>query len=170
MEIQPDLKAARFAQLEPGELFLYPFDTGLSFALKVIDPSARGDSFVLSLGPTFSPDGHQPRLLAESAATTVSFGKNFIFRFSEKSDGWFVAEPGYEFYCAALVENEVYLRANGHPYPGRYVKCWVKLNGGIIRWDGLPGIAAFAVGWDILLPQGDLSPRSLIEQSGRPCF
>jgi hypothetical protein len=168
MEIQPHLKAARFAQLEPGELFLCPFDTGLSFALKVIDPNAGGDSFILPLGPIFPPESHQPRLWSGFHATTVSFGKNFLFRFSEKADGWLVNEPGHEFYCAALVENEAYLRANGHPYPGRYVDCWIKLDGGIMGWGGLPGIAAYAVKWEILLPDGNLSPRSIVEQSGRP--
>jgi hypothetical protein len=170
MEIQPDLKAARFAQLEPGELFLFPFDSGLSFALKVIDPSAGGNSFILPLGPSFSPEDHQPRLLIDVAATTVSFGKKFIFRFPEKATGWSVDEPGHEFYCAALVENDVYVRANGHPYPHRYVACWIKVNGGIIRWSPPPGIAAYAVKWAILLPQENLPPRPIIEQSGGPCF
>jgi hypothetical protein len=167
MEIQPRLKAARFAQLEPGELFIFPFSTRTGFALKVIDPDS-GDLFVLPLGPTYFADDHQPRLLVEPAATTISFGRDFIFRFSEKAEDWTVDEPGHEFYCAALVEDEVYLRANGHPFPGRYVTCWIKLNGGGIRWGVLPGITAFVVKWDILLPQGNLSPRLIVEQSGKP--
>lgn len=169
MEVQPKLNAARFAKIEPGEICIFPFAEGPGFALKIVDPANDGDKFVLPLGPIFSQEGYQPRLLSEPAETTISFGKNFIFRFSVESDAWSVRPPDYQFYCAALVEGRAYLRANGHAFPGRYVQCWVGVADGIIRWGTLPpGIAAFSVKWEILLPQENLPPRLLVGHSGTP--
>jgi len=168
VEIQPKVKAVRFAQLEPGDLFLIKEDSALTFALKVIDAKNSGDKFALPLGPSFSQELHQPRLYLEPAATTISFGKDFIFQFSYKSDAWLVEEPVNQFYCAALLEDHVYLRANGHPYPGRYVECWIKLYSGMLYWGHLQGITAYSIKWEILLPQGNLPPRLLVEQSGKP--
>jgi hypothetical protein len=51
MEKFPSLETKRFAQLSPGDLVIYPFDGGNSFALKVIDHTEDGDKFVVPLGP-----------------------------------------------------------------------------------------------------------------------
>lgn len=168
MEMWPKLKAVRFAQLTAGDLFIFPFKEGSGFALKAIDPDAGGDTFILPLGPKFSSDDYQPRLSMETGATTVSFGKEFIFEFSEKADAWSTDEPDNQFYCAAAVESSIYLRVNGHAYPGRYQTCWVKLDDGVMKWGRLSGIVAYTVRWKILLPQEGAPPRLVVEQSGRP--
>ena len=139
MEPQPKLKAARFAKLEPGDLFIFSLDGASGFGLKVIDPKADGDTFVLPLGPNFILGVQPPFLMREPAATMVSFGKEFIFQISANPDGWSVHEPEHQFYCAALVEDSVFLRCDGNPYPGRYVKCWVNLDTGVAKWESLPG-------------------------------
>ena len=79
MEVQPRLKATRFAQLDPGELFLFQIDVGPSFGLKIIDPANDGEIFLLPLGPSFSQELQQPRFYVEPAVTVVSFGKDYIF-------------------------------------------------------------------------------------------
>lgn len=80
MDIQPKLAAARFEQLEAGTLFIFPFKSGPSFALKVRTPGPAPESLILPMGPIFPDnDAHQPRLLRWQAQTTVSFGKDYIF-------------------------------------------------------------------------------------------
>jgi hypothetical protein len=168
MEIQPNVRAARFARLEPGELFILSYDRVTSFALKGIDPQRDNESFALPLGPDFAPSDFLPRLYSDPAITTISFGRDFVFRFSEGTEGWSSEEPGNQFFCAALIENQVYLRANGHPYAGRYLPCWLDARAGIIHWQRPAGICAFCTRWQILLPQGNLPPRLLLERSGSP--
>ena len=164
METQPKLKAARFAKLEPGDLFIYSLDGASSFGLKVIDPNTDGDTFVLTLGPHYFPGMQPPFLMREPAATMVSFGKDFIFKFSEMPDGWSVHEPDKQFFCAALVEDAVFLRCNGNGHPGRYLDCWVNLSNGVMRWGSPPnGIVAFSVKWAILLSQVNQPPKIILE-------
>lgn len=169
MEIRPNLKSARFAKLESGDLFVFYFEGSSSFGLKVIDPSAHGDTFVLPLRPAFVPGLQLPFLLPAPAATMISFGKDFIFQLSSKPDAWSTDEPSHEFYCAALLENIVFLRCNGNAHPGRYLTCWVNLNSGVMHWGSLPaGIASFSVKWEILLPQVNEPPKLILEQLGNP--
>lgn len=167
MELEPKLNATRFAQLQPGDLFICPSWSTDCFALKVVDPAAGADTFFLPLGPKFPADPYQPRLYAEQG-TTISFGKGFIFRFRSDPKGWLNSDGQVDYFCAALVDGEVYLRANCDRYAGGYQRCWIKLATGVISYQRLPGIAAYSKTWELLVPQGQFPPKSLLEHTGRP--
>lgn len=166
MEVEPALIAQRFSQLEPGDLFICPSWLPDCFALKVVDPAAGGDTFLLPLGPTFPSDQYQPRLYVEQG-TTISFGKDFIFRFGTDPEGWSENEGQLDYYCAALADEKVYFRANCDSHAGRYQRCWIELSTGIISHQRLPGIAAYSNRWELMVPQGQFPPKSLLEHSGR---
>lgn len=66
MDITPALKVGRFAQLTPGDLFIFAHDSGSCVALKVVDPANDGDELILTLGPRFPAchyrsDSNRPR-------------------------------------------------------------------------------------------------------------
>jgi|SRR5579862_3460416 len=168
MEVEPELIATRVAQLKPGDLFVFPSWLSQSYALKVVDPAEDGDTFIVPLGPKFPSDPHQPRLYAEQAGTTISFGKEFIFKFSVIPEAWSENEGQFDCFCAALVEGEAYLRANCDRYAGGYKRCWIRLSTGIISHHNLPGIAAYSTRWEIMLPQGQLPPKPLLQHAGKP--
>ena len=56
MEVLSKPKVIRFAQTKPGDLFMFPLDSGLSVAMSVTDPANDGDKVVVVLGPDF-PEG-----------------------------------------------------------------------------------------------------------------
>ncbi len=167
MDIQPKLIAARFEQLEAGSLFIFPFQSGPGFALKVTPPTSGSRAMILPMGPLFPPGEHQPCLLNWRAETTVSFGKDFVFQLSTDPTAWSSNEPPLNVFCCGLFEGEVYLRANADPMVG-YRKCWVRLDNGMLSWNEPPGIAAYSTRWEVRLTRIGLPPELIISISGEP--
>ena len=166
MEIQPTMVAARFEQLEPGSLFIFPFTSGSSYALKVTPPEPGSRALILPMGPSFpSDDERQPRLLNWQAETAVSFGTNFIFRPSTTPDAWSNSEPSLNYFCCGLFDGEIYLRANADPFRG-YLRCWVRLQNGALSWQEPRGITAYSTQWEVFVLQGSYPPKLVIPMSG----
>jgi hypothetical protein len=132
METQPHLRADRFEQLHPGDLFIFPFENGPGFALKAFDPAPDGGKFLVPMGPCFPPDDLQPRLMTWQAETTISFGNNLILELSSAPRAWSVEEPGREIVCCVLAGENAYLRANHARSPGRFERCWILVTSGAI--------------------------------------
>jgi hypothetical protein len=166
MKVDPSLKSDRFAQLKPGDLFIHPLRGNPSFAMKVVDPSMDGDTYVLPLGPTFPNDPRQPRLYDERGVTTASFGKDFIFQLSVRPSAWSVELPDEKYFCAALAGEAAYLRVNyDQHHANRYLVRWVKLADGVLH-ENIGSVAAFTTAWSFSLPRGALPPLLLFEYTG----
>ncbi len=53
MEIYPPVRVARFEQLDPGDLFVYPHERGSCIALKTEKPANGDRNYMVVLGPHF---------------------------------------------------------------------------------------------------------------------
>jgi hypothetical protein len=167
LKIAPSWRAERFAQLKPGDLLIHPFHGQPCFALKVIDPTQDGDTYVLPLGPTFPSGGRQPLLYDEHGATTISCGSDFVLQLSNRPSAWSLELPDTKYFCVALVGEVAYLRANYDRFDRRYLTRWVRITDGVLC-ENIAGVAAFAIEWTITIPQGALPPLKLMEYTGTP--
>jgi hypothetical protein len=170
MEILPKLKIARFEKLEPGDLFVYPHSNGPCLALKAEDRMRNGEKLILPLGPTFPHSAGGPRLLPWQAATTVSFGKDYIIRVPTAPEGWTDREPGPDVLCLVVTTDQIYFRANLSLQPGEFQSCLVRATDGIVIYhrdranqEPVPQIFAYAVQWDIVVNDAAFPARTLIQ-------
>jgi hypothetical protein len=163
METTPKLVAERFEQLKGGDLFIISFNSISFYALKAVPPDSGSKSLILPLGPSLPPKDNQPRLIPWQAETAISFGKDFILRLSAQPEAWATSEPKLSAFCCALIENELFFRANSDPFPNMYQKCWVRVKDGMLHWDLPNGISAFCVNWEILLPVADCPPMQILQ-------
>src|SRR5690349_19313202 len=113
MLVAPALAVTRFAQLQPGDLFILPEEEGGFVALKAAAPD--GDMLLVPIGPNF-PDGlPYPCLVAERAATVISLGKEYSLRLPTRPESWRLAPPGPETHCIAVTEEGAFVRASFVP-------------------------------------------------------
>jgi hypothetical protein len=163
MKIVPELIVTRFEQLTPGDLFIFLIREESYIALAAKEKSGDGKNLVLVLGPQFPEGINAPHLFPWTAATVVSFAKEFQLRLPTDPHHWSTLPPGPEQHCVLLSANVPYFRANYSPYPGRFQPCYVRVSDGTIEY-GIPtGIAAFAVDWEIVAPGNDLKPLSILK-------
>jgi hypothetical protein len=120
--IDPKLTVTRFAQLQPGDLFIHPYEDGGFVAIKVKAPD--GDMLFVPIGPRFPHGLAYPSLLPEPAATVISFGKEYVVRLPES---WRSELPPPEKHCIVLAEGGAYVRANFIPRDEGYKPCYIAL-------------------------------------------
>ncbi len=157
MEIITAPVATRFAQLKPGELFIFPHHAGSCVALAVGDPTDVGVTLALPLGPTLPPGMAQPTLVAPESMTVISFGTDYVLRLPCVASGWVLAEPSPDISSILLADGDTYLRANFAARSHGFRPCYIDIKRGEIQADQarreytIPnGIKAFAIEWEIL--------------------
>lgn len=158
MHSQPKVKISRIAQLEVGDLFIYPHDCGSCLALSAIDPAMDNDKAMVLLGPVFPRGVVSPSLVTPAQATVISFGKEYCLRLPTQPGGWVATEPSHHQLCLAVTEQATYFRVNfaGQNMP-EFHPCYVNIATGLIEasHDGMRymaprGIAAYAIAWEIV--------------------
>jgi hypothetical protein len=164
MEMTPALRATRFSQLKPGELFIFPHDSSSVVALAAADPSRDGDLCAIPLGPALPPE-----LIARIAnlaghTGVVSYGPEFVVQLPSRPDGWPVQVPPPDKACFVLSEQGLYLRANFYPEPPGFQACFVDMKDGkiltsseMIRPEFLTprNICGFAAEWALLTREAE---------------
>jgi hypothetical protein len=132
MEITPALRATRFSQLKPGELFIFPNDSSSVVALVAADPSRDGDLCAIPLGPALPPEliGRIANLPGHTGV--LSYGTEFIVQLPSHADGWPLQVPPPDKACFVLSEQGLYLRANFYPEPPGFQACFVDMKDGKI--------------------------------------
>ena len=153
MNIVPRLSVTRIAQLQPGDLFVLPHGDEACIAMKVREPDEA--ELMVALGPVL-PDGlAHPSLITASAATVISFGKDFTLRLPSRAGAWRSVEPSPEIHCLVVTDQGVYVRANFVRREGRYKPCYIDMAAGLVVTDGRgafqnyvapPGHRGFAMG------------------------
>jgi hypothetical protein len=161
MEFTPNARSSRFAQLDPGDLFIVRDDTGSYVALAVKDPNSvknpnATDKMVLLLGPASPTVPHVPALTNLPQQTpVVSFGKDYKVRLPCNATAWLSTEPPVEDQCVVLADDKLCIRArfgNGV----RLSRCYVSVEDGILLLDGAgrfagPGVdCAYTLDWAFL--------------------
>jgi hypothetical protein len=76
MEITPKLTVTRFAQLDPGDLFIVPNGDEALVAIVAEDPTQNGEKLMLTLGPNI-PSRYkwtEPRTLRRHDRSVASKG------------------------------------------------------------------------------------------------
>jgi hypothetical protein len=168
----PKLRASRFAQIKPGELFILVRRSQRYVGLKAHDCTCaagdEGEHLLLPIGPSL-PDGMTfPTLINDPAATVVSFGQDYIVRLPTGPGDWFDDEPPEAVFALALTEDSIFLRCNFSPVPGHFRACYVNLSDGEICGVGSgsnahyiapPGIKAYATRWEL---ETDENPRRTV--------
>jgi hypothetical protein len=169
MKIVPSVTVARFEQLSPGDLFIYPHGEGSWVAMKVEDPTRDGDKLMLVIGPTFPAGLSWPSLVQAPTATVISFGKEYILRLPSEASGWMAGSPAPDKCCIGVTEKGAYARASFRPAQSGFQACYVDMATGMIEARGTgrslsfalpPGILTFAVAWELLTSEKE--PRVIL--------
>jgi hypothetical protein len=171
MDSTPKLKIDRFAQLHPGELFLFEYGNARCVGLVAEYRDPDPQNLLLPLGPIFPGNDPGPRLMSGHFAA-VSFGRDFTIRLPVDPKNWTDKEPDRDCNCLTLSENGLYFRANGNPDPdGRFVPCFLNAANGVVeviqgslppgRFTRPAGTLAFALAWEILTTEA--KPRTILK-------
>lgn len=171
MEITPHFKLARFAQLEPGDLFICPNDDGAFVGIMAKDPTEEGEKLMLTLGPTFPPGVSGPSVVRCAGMTVISLGKEYVLRLPCQPGGWLGNEPAPDNSCILVGERGAYWRANfNSTRTGGFKACYVDIATGVVHTVGrtpfqqqfaMPsGPTAFAVAWEIVTTEKE--PRVIL--------
>jgi hypothetical protein len=171
LKIEPKLQLCKFEELSPGDLFIYFHDNGSCVALKAEDPTQNGEKLVIPFGPAFPRSVNGPCLLEGPQTNVISFGKDFILRFSSYAEGWSASEPTENTVCILKTRDRFFLRANFSPRIAEFLPCYIDMSTGLINADteGLQdrftrprGIWAVAVEWELLTIEPE--PRLIFAQ------
>jgi hypothetical protein len=165
MKVESMLKIDRFAQLAPGDLFIFIHKNESCVALKVVDPTNDGDKFILPLGPTFPAATYRPTLMGPKDMTVVSFGKDYTLKLPTQATGWLANEPGPNQHCFVVNERGVYVRANFAPSSEPIRWCYVDIGSGSILSNDRSYIepvspSAYAIDWTLLT--NETEPRDIV--------
>jgi hypothetical protein len=163
MEIIPPVRATRFEQLEPGDLFIFMDRQHAFFALKTQQPPTGDRSTMVLLGPTFIGDVAESFLVPWQPATVLSLGKAFSILPSLDTVSWSPTGPNRTPVCLAVVGEDVYICTNGGPSPQHYIPCFVDIKTGAIIERHLPGIPAFTNTWEIAVLHANHPPQSILK-------
>lgn len=165
MEVLSKPKVVRFAQTQPGDLFMYAFGAGLFVAMTVTDPANDGDRAIVVLGPELPQGMAHPSLVTPSATTVVSFGKDYKLRLPCHAGGWMTKEPPDDVNCIVVTdEGGIFFRAN---FGGleEFRACYIDMEKGEIKTDksarsyiGPSRLCAFAVEWELLTVETEARP------------
>jgi hypothetical protein len=173
MQPTPKLRVARFAELKPGELFVYEARRVSHVALAVRN-SAQDEMLILPLGPTLPEYMTYPTLFNDPGTTVVSFGKDFALRLPVAPDAWSSEAPSPEVNAVALNKDGAFLRCNFSTHPRDFQPCYVDLTTGDVvvnqpghaaRFVKPPGILAYATSWSLTTLE---DPARVILDSAAP--
>jgi hypothetical protein len=158
MGIDPAVKTARFAQLEAGDLFIYPHREGSCVGMKIVDPTQDGDMVMLLLGPNFPHGIAAPGLIRPPMATVISFGKEYVLRLPCSAQAWSAETPAFDIHCIAMTDQKAYVRVNYDAGQAAFQPCYIDMEAGRVhatssghfgRFSPLQGSPAFALEWEL---------------------
>jgi len=150
MIFKPKLTVTRFAQLSPGDLFIYNEGAGGCAAIKTAHPQDRDQPMAFSLGPTFSDKSNEPKIIGDPGGAVVSFGNDYVIRLPISPLEWGPSDkaPG-----------DTYMVTNGDNVFFRFLsgrsEIFIDIAAGKIC-DGIPnGILASTKFWEIGREDGE---------------
>ena len=163
MEIVPAVRATRFEQLDPGDLFVFMDGRQTFYALKTQSPASGDRTSMVLLGPSFIQDVPESFLVPWQPVTVLSLGRNFSILPSLNSASWSPSGPSRKPVCLAVAEEGTYICTNGGPSPQHYFPCFVDVKTGAIVQRHLSGSSAFTNDWEIVALAGNHAPRPILK-------
>jgi len=163
MKISPKVTATRFEQLKPGDLFIFLENGWSCIALATQDPDTVGGKLILLLGPQFPKEMNGPHLIGWGSVTVVSFGNEYELRLPTFPNLWSDIEPPANEFCALLADDVPFFRANFSPTANHYRACYVRVGDGAVSFRRPPGIQAFALSYEILVPKMDQGLAAILK-------
>jgi hypothetical protein len=165
METTPKVRIDRFAQLSPGDLFIFAHENGMCVAIKVVDPANDDDMLVIPLGSTFPTNITCPTLMSEQTMTVIAFEKDYALRLPSQANGWCVDAPPPDKHCFAVTERGIYLRTNFAPTGNPFQACYVDIKSGAVLSNGRQYILpikplVYAIEWGFFTNEKD--PRVIL--------
>jgi hypothetical protein len=169
MPVTPALNVTRFAQLNPGELFMFRHEDGACVGFAVCDPAQNDEKLLLPLGPNLPNGARYATLISARGFTTISFGGEFTVRLPTQADAWVDSPPPHDQHCILVAGDRPYFRANYAHDESRFVDCYVDIADGRIFTAGSGaaqqiatprGIAAYAIKWKLVTNEGE--PRVIL--------
>ena len=160
MEVTPSARAARYEQLEPGELFF--FMEGSTYALKTQQQGDGNRNKMVLLGPSFV-DGGGPFLLGWQATTVLSFGKDSAIFLGTDPAAWAPRPLNRSQVWLAIAEERTFICTNGGPSPQHYFACFVDIKTGEIVEQGLRGPVVYTNAWEIAALGPNHPPRTILK-------
>lgn len=160
MQTTPPLRATRFAQLSPGDLFILQSCEASCVALVVEDDTqSEPQRLALPIGPTLPRYLTYPIPMPDLGVTVTSFGPDFCLQWPTEPDAWSEEEPPIAVTAMALADHGPFLRCNFSNLPNHFQACFVDLTTGKICSEGKgasgryirpPGTRAYATRWAFL--------------------
>ena len=169
MQTTPTIRVTRFAQLEPGDLFILRRQHERYVGLMVRDSAENGQTFLLPIGPSLPRFMTYPSLTVDPGTTVISFGKDYILSLPTDPAAWEDEPPPASVTAIAVTDAGVFLRCNFLPHRDQFRACYVDLTDGeiCIRGTGTSaayaeplGIRAYATRWELLTTT--TPPRSIL--------
>ena len=161
MRITPNLKAVRFQQLEPGDLFIFASNEFRCMALRGVDPELHGDVIALLLGPGLATN-NQMRVLKPGHQAVIAIGKDYVLRLPVAPAGWAADLPPNDTSCLAVTDGRAFFRGNFGGTGENFRPCWIEAATGTLRYQPPPGIAAYAIQWEIVIEDAALNENQAI--------
>jgi hypothetical protein len=164
LDIIPPLRAIRFEELEPGDLFIHLDGQRAFYALRTQSSESGDQTTMVVLGPSFIQDAPESYLLPWRPATVVYLGNNFAILPSLNPKSWSITGSTREPVCLCVSGENFYICTNGGPSPNDYFPCFVEVKTGLIIEKRLPGsVAAFTNTWELVLLNSEYHPRSVLK-------
>jgi hypothetical protein len=163
MMIAPKLVVTRYAQLEAGDLCIFPDGDASFVALKVQKPD--GDILVVPIGPRFPGGFEDPSLIDAPAATVLSFGKEYTLQLPTRPESWSFETPGPQTHCIVLTAEGAFLRVNFGLQGQGFRPCYIAMATGTIvqhrmEYIAPPGLKGFVLEWELLTNEAE--PRRIL--------
>lgn len=158
----PPMRAARFEQLEAGELFIYLEYGKRSYALKTLPHAAVGQAGLVLLGPSFIDNLTESFLVSWQPATVLSLGRNFAVLPGLDPASWSTTGPSRVPVCLAVAGSDMYVCTNGASSPRHYQPFYVDIRSGAVLTSPLPSMTAYTNSWEIITVCESHPPRSVL--------
>ena len=148
MMLFPKPRLTRFAQLQPGGLFLMFGERHRMYGLKTAP--VDGDHLIVTLGP-FQGEHPESHVTDDQHVPVLAYDKAFCVLLPTESSAWSLdgdvrTPPVY----LALCEETIYVCTNASRSASGYTPCFVDISSGHAL-ERLPSRAVFTNAWEIVI-------------------
>lgn len=161
MQLAPKLSVVRFAKIQPGDLFIYAGRQLKCLAFRGVFKEHGGDEIVVLLGPGLPPEDRL-RVITPRPETVIAIGKEFTIRLPILPADWSVDAPAPETPCLTVADDRVFFRGNFEDVGLGFKPCWIDASTGVLQYQPLAGITAYALRWEIVLKDALLEKDAVI--------
>lgn len=152
MHIKPALRAVKIKDISVGELFLFQWNSGKCFAIKVSADESHSRSAVLTLGPDFPGENKVPMIMEDRHINklVIGFGTDYTLSTSVSPDDWSI-DYSFNRGCGVVIDGAKVLFCA----LGTDNQIFVDLENSVISQESPADRVAFTKAWKIEIGEGE---------------